>query len=135
MPKAISCKMPDHWDEEVDGIWKPSKVPNPHIKDHGSTRKLRTPIIQGNGRLLGLIIQDGIILEADTRTIEGPIITEKNCEKIHYIAPNIHCCGAGTAPDAEAITGQFTTATASLPYWSRIKFVTALTLMKNHLFK
>ncbi|XP_042965074.1 proteasome subunit beta type-7-B-like isoform X1 [Carya illinoinensis] len=97
--------------------------------------KLRTPIIKGSGRLLGLIIQDDIILGANTRTIEGPIITEKNCEKIHYMAPNIYCCGAGTAADTKAITGQFTTATASLPYGSRIKVVTALTLMKNHLFK
>ncbi|XP_040998094.1 uncharacterized protein LOC121244108 [Juglans microcarpa x Juglans regia] len=71
--------LPDHWDEEVDRIWKPSKVPNPHIKDHGSARKLRIPIIQGNGRLLGLIIHDDIILGVDTRIIEGPIITEKNC--------------------------------------------------------
>ncbi|XP_042965075.1 proteasome subunit beta type-7-A-like isoform X2 [Carya illinoinensis] len=66
--------------------------------------KLRTPIIKGSGRLLGLIIQDDIILGANTRTIEGPIITEKNCEKIHYMAPNIYCCGAGTAADTKAIT-------------------------------
>ncbi|KAG6673430.1 hypothetical protein I3842_16G112000 [Carya illinoinensis] len=50
-------------------------------------------------------IQDRIILGADTRTIEGPLITEKNYEKIHHMAPNIYCCGAGTAADTEAITG------------------------------
>ncbi|KAG7942559.1 hypothetical protein I3843_16G109600 [Carya illinoinensis] len=97
--------------------------------------KLRTPIIKGTGRLLGLIIPDHIILGANTRTIEGPIITEKNCEKIHYMAPNIYGCGAGTATETEAITGQFTTATASLLCGSRIKVVTTLTLMKNHIFK
>jgi 20S proteasome alpha/beta subunit len=32
---------------------------------------------------------------------------DKNCEKIHYIAPNIYCCGAGTAADTENTTGWF----------------------------
>lgn len=31
---------------------------------------------------------------------------DKNCEKIHYIAPNIYCCGAGTAADTENTTGK-----------------------------
>jgi hypothetical protein len=50
-------------------------------------------------------IQDGVILGADTRATEGPIVCDKNCEKIHYMAPNIYCCGAGTAADTEAVTG------------------------------
>ena len=29
----------------------------------------------------------------------------QNCEKIHYIAPNIYCCGAGTSADTENTTG------------------------------
>ena len=40
-----------------------------------------------------------------TRATEGPIVCDKNCEKIHYMAPNIYCCGAGTAADTEAVTG------------------------------
>jgi 20S proteasome subunit beta 2 len=31
-------------------------------------------------------------------------VCDKNCEKIHYIAPNIYCCGAGTAADTEKTT-------------------------------
>jgi hypothetical protein len=50
-------------------------------------------------------VQDGVILGADTRATEGPIVCDKNCEKIHYMAPNIYCCGAGTAADTEAVTG------------------------------
>lgn len=50
--------------------------------------------------------QDGVILGADTRATEGPIVADKNCEKIHYLAPNIYCCGAGTAADTEAVTGK-----------------------------
>lgn len=54
----------------------------------------------------GISTQDGVILGADTRATEGPIVADKNCEKIHYMAPNIYCCGAGTAADTEAVTGE-----------------------------
>ncbi|KAK2550908.1 Proteasome subunit beta type-7 [Acropora cervicornis] len=49
-------------------------------------------------------IQDGVILGADTRATEDTIVADKNCSKIHYIAPNIYCCGAGTAADKEYVT-------------------------------
>ena len=49
--------------------------------------------------------QDGVILGADTRATEGPIVADKNCEKIHYLAPNIFCGGAGTSADCENVTG------------------------------
>ena len=38
----------------------------------------------------------GIVLGADTRATEGPIVADKNCEKIHFLAKNMYCCGAGT---------------------------------------
>lgn len=41
---------------------------------------------------------------ADTRATEGSIVADKNCAKIHYIADNIYCCGAGTAADTEMTT-------------------------------
>lgn len=47
--------------------------------------------------LFKLKLQDCVVLGADTRATEGSIVADKNCEKIHYIAPNIYCCGAGTA--------------------------------------
>lgn len=56
-------------------------------------------------QIIFIYIQDGVILGADTRATEGPIVADKNCEKIHYMAPNIYCCGAGTAADTEAVTG------------------------------
>ncbi|KAI6700771.1 hypothetical protein NL676_015095 [Syzygium grande] len=54
--------------------------------------------------IVGIIFQDGVILGAGTRATEGPIVCDKNCEKIHYMAPKIYCCGAGTAADTEAVT-------------------------------
>lgn len=33
------------------------------------------------------------MMEIDTRATSGPIVADKNCEKLHYIAPNIWCAG------------------------------------------
>ena len=32
--------------------------------------------------IVGCVFQDGIILGADTRATEGPIVADKNCEKV-----------------------------------------------------
>ena len=42
-----------------------------------------------------------MVLGADTRATEGPVVADKNCEKLHWIADNIRCGGAGTAADTE----------------------------------
>ncbi|CAG8518803.1 7281_t:CDS:10 [Cetraspora pellucida] len=54
--------------------------------------------------IIGLIFKDGVILAADTRSTNGPIVANKNCEKLHYLAPNMYCAGAGTAADTEQST-------------------------------
>lgn len=51
------------------------------------------------------LVQDGVVLGADTRATNDTVVADKNCEKIHYIAENIYCCGAGTAADTENTTG------------------------------
>ena len=33
----------------------------------------------------------------------GTIVADKNCKKIEYIAPNMYCCGAGTAADCQYV--------------------------------
>ncbi|XP_064616495.1 proteasome subunit beta type-7-like [Liolophura sinensis] len=54
--------------------------------------------------ICGIVFKDGVVLGADTRATEDTIVADKNCAKIHYIAPNIYCCGAGTAADTEMTT-------------------------------
>lgn len=54
--------------------------------------------------IAGIIFKDGVILGADTRATEDTIVADKNCEKIHYLVPNMYCCGAGTAADTFAVT-------------------------------
>ncbi|GJN32174.1 hypothetical protein PR202_gb20658 [Eleusine coracana subsp. coracana] len=74
--------------------------------------------------IVGLVFADGVVLGADTRATEGPIVADKNCEKIHYMAPYIYCYGAGTAADTEAVTAG-----------RESRVVTALALLKSHLFR
>ncbi|BAM80627.1 20S core proteasome subunit beta 2 [Cyanidioschyzon merolae strain 10D] len=54
--------------------------------------------------IAGVLFAGGVVLGADTRATEGNVVADKNCSKIHYIASNIYCCGAGTAADTEATT-------------------------------
>ncbi|XP_072304439.1 proteasome subunit beta type-10 isoform X2 [Eucyclogobius newberryi] len=54
--------------------------------------------------IAGLVYKDGVILGADTRATDDMVVADKNCMKIHYIAPTIYCCGAGVAADAEITT-------------------------------
>ncbi|XP_052186688.1 proteasome subunit beta type-7-A [Diospyros lotus] len=86
--------------------------------------------------IVGLIFQDGVILGADTRATEGPIVADKNCEKIHFMAPNIYCCGAGTAADTEAVTDMVSSQLQLHRYRTgrESRVVTALSLLKSHLF-
>ncbi|KAF1794786.1 hypothetical protein JG687_00008563 [Phytophthora cactorum] len=80
---------------------------------------------------------DGVVLGADTRSTGGSIVMDKNCEKIHYIAPNIYCCGAGTAADTEnttaLISSQLELHRLNTDTQSRV--VTAMTLLKKMLFQ
>lgn len=50
--------------------------------------------------IVGVTCSEGVVLAADTRATTS-YVAEKNCNKIHYIEPNIRCCGAGTAADNE----------------------------------
>uniref|UniRef100_U5ETU2 Proteasome subunit beta n=1 Tax=Corethrella appendiculata TaxID=1370023 RepID=U5ETU2_9DIPT len=61
-------------------------------------------VIKTGTTICGIVFKDGVILGADTRATEGPIVADKNCEKIHFLAKNMYCCGAGTAADTEMTT-------------------------------
>jgi 20S proteasome subunit beta 2 len=54
--------------------------------------------------IVGVVFNEGVVLGADTRATEGPIVADPDCLKIHYLSPNVYCCGAGTAADTEFVT-------------------------------
>uniref|UniRef100_A0A7S2XDS8 Proteasome subunit beta n=1 Tax=Lotharella oceanica TaxID=641309 RepID=A0A7S2XDS8_9EUKA len=87
--------------------------------------------------ICGIVYKNGVVLGADTRATEGPIVCDKNCEKIHKISEKIWCCGAGTSADTENVTGLIGSqmelhrlATGKEP-----RVITALTRLKQRLFQ
>uniref|UniRef100_A0A3Q4I5W5 Proteasome subunit beta n=1 Tax=Neolamprologus brichardi TaxID=32507 RepID=A0A3Q4I5W5_NEOBR len=72
----------------------------PGLFDGGNTPK---PMKTGT-TIAGVVFKDGVVLGADTRATSDEVVADKMCAKIHYISPNIYCCGAGTAADTEKTT-------------------------------
>mmetsp|Transcript_2478 Transcript_2478/g.8448 ORF Transcript_2478/g.8448 Transcript_2478/m.8448 type:complete len:299 (-) Transcript_2478:107-1003(-) len=87
--------------------------------------------------IVGVVYKGGIVLGADTRATGGSTVCDKNCEKIHYIAPNIWCCGAGTAADTEMTTDMISSQLQLLRYetGAETRVVTAMTMLKRVLFR
>jgi 20S proteasome subunit beta 2 len=76
-------------------------------------------------------------IAADTRATSGPIVADKNCEKLHYISSNIWCAGAGTAADTEFTTALISSQLElhSLSTGRKPRVVTCMTMLKQHLFR
>ena len=88
--------------------------------------------------IAGLTFAGGVVLGADTRATNGTEVAEKNCAKIHAIAPNIYCCGAGTAADTERVTAMVHSNLQLLRYEmheEQPRRVTACTHLKRFLFR
>lgn len=87
--------------------------------------------------IAGVVCSDCVVLGADTRSTTGNIVADKNCEKIHYIAPNIYCCGAGTAADTESTTALIASKLAlhRLATGRQSRLSTAECQLRHYLFK
>jgi 20S proteasome subunit beta 2 len=113
-----------HRNAMVQNLASSSSVPLPSAKKTGTT-------------IVGMTYDGGVVLGADTRSTGGSEVAEKNCIKIHYIAPNIYCCGAGTAADTakttELISSQLELLRMDTHSDSRV--ITAVTKLKRMLFR
>ncbi|CAG8537003.1 42269_t:CDS:2 [Gigaspora margarita] len=95
---------------------------------------LPKPIKTGT-TIVGLLFKDGVILGADTRSTNGTIVANKNCEKIHYLAPNMYCAGAGTAADTEQATSMISSQLElhRLATGRQARVITAVTIYQGHM--
>jgi 20S proteasome subunit beta 2 len=59
--------------------------------------------------ICGCVVPGAVCLAADTRSTAGAVVADKNCQKIHKLAANMYCCGAGTAADLEHTTDTLAT--------------------------
>eukprot|EP01059_Diplonema_ambulator_P036579 TRINITY_DN9168_c0_g1_i2.p1 TRINITY_DN9168_c0_g1~~TRINITY_DN9168_c0_g1_i2.p1 ORF type:complete len:278 (+),score=42.46 TRINITY_DN9168_c0_g1_i2:63-896(+) len=53
--------------------------------------------------IVGCLFKDGVVIGSDNRASAGQIVADKWCQKVHYLAPNIRACGAGTAADCDHV--------------------------------
>jgi len=110
-------------------------IRNQHMLSMQGSNSLPAPKKTGT-TIVGMVYKDGVVLGADTRATSGSEVAEKNCEKIHYLAPNMYCCGAGTAADTEMITQLISSQLELLRMntHSQSRIITACTLLKRRLF-
>jgi len=87
--------------------------------------------------IVGCVFNGGVVIAADTRATSGSIVADKNCEKLHYIAPQIWCAGAGTAADTEFTTSLISSQLElhTLSTGRKPRVVTCMTMLKQHLFQ
>ncbi|CEP24643.1 PUP1 [Cyberlindnera jadinii] len=87
--------------------------------------------------IVGVKFNGGVVIAADTRATAGDIVADKNCEKLHRLAPKIWCAGAGTAADTEMVTQLIASNLElhSLSTGREPRVVTSLQQLKQHLFK
>ncbi|KAL5269174.1 hypothetical protein ACHWQZ_G002859 [Mnemiopsis leidyi] len=87
--------------------------------------------------IVGVIFNEGVVLGADTRATGGSIVCDLNCEKIHYIADNVYCCGAGTAADTEFTTRMVSSKMELLKLRTgrEGRVISALRMLKQYLFR
>jgi len=137
------------WTEETDdtaillndstgGFNFDNTVRNAQLAKEATAKKVILPkFVKTGTTIAGVMFKDGVVLGADTRSTAGPIVANKNCEKIHYMAPNIYCCGAGTAADCDQVTAmmssQLTLHRRNTGEESLV--VCALTRLKRYLFR
>eukprot|EP00903_Cladosiphon_okamuranus_P009473 g9028.t1 len=69
------------------------------LRRFAATRAMKT-----GTTIAGVVFEGGVVLGADTRATGGTTVCDRNCDKIHILAANIACCGAGTSADAVRIT-------------------------------
>ena len=105
-----------------------------------SSSQAALPMAKKTGTTIaGIVFENGVVLGADTRATNGEEVAEKNCEKIHFLAPNIYCCGAGTAADTEKTTALVQSNLQLLRYQMHqtepSRVVTACTQLKRFLHR
>jgi len=73
-----------------------------------SKSKLKTKLLKTGTTIVGCLANENqvVVLAADTRATSNTIVADKRCEKVHCLAPNVWCCGAGTSGDIDALVRQ-----------------------------
>ena len=83
---------------------------------------VRVPIADGTGSggktttTTTSKVLEYVVLAADTRATSGTMVADKSCSKIHPLASNCWCCGAGTSGDLDKVTRQLLFSSSYIQY-------------------
>jgi len=113
-------------------------IRNQHLQSNVDLEQVAMPIPRKTGTTIcGLVFKDGVILGADTRATDGNTVADKVCQKLHTIAPNIYCAGAGTAADCDKTTDIISANVRlhSLETQRKPRVITAARMLKQYLYR
>ncbi|CAJ1957092.1 unnamed protein product [Cylindrotheca closterium] len=95
----------------------PTRLPNTAEESYGNRYQYSGPKEEEPARLLdkkllkktgttiaGCCVGQHVVLAADTRATEGTMVADKRCQKLHLLANNAWCAGAGTSADLDHLT-------------------------------
>lgn len=87
--------------------------------------------------IVGVACNDCVVLGADTRATSGPIVSDKDCDKIHRLSDNIFAAGAGTAADLDHVTSliEGNLELQKLQMNRKPRVANAVSMLSNHLYK
>lgn len=122
----------------VSGFNFENSTRNIVLENSSDEGKIKGPKPMKTGTTIaGLVYKDGVVVGADTRATSEEIVADKMCAKIHYIAPNIYCCGAGTAADTEKTTDMLSSNLAifSLNSGRNPRVIMAVNILQDMLFR
>lgn len=67
---------------------------------------LSVPLTSTGTTIVGICCREGVVLGSDTRSTGGSVVMDKDVLKLHFIAPSIRCCAAGTSADCEYLCNE-----------------------------
>lgn len=87
--------------------------------------------------IVGVRTKDCVILAADTRATNGPVVADKHCFKLHKVSDDIYCAGAGTAADTDRVTSYCASMIRifETKYRKKAPIEYAVNIISKHLFR
>jgi 20S proteasome alpha/beta subunit len=70
------------------------------------TRPSKNKFKKTGTTIAGCCVDNHVLLAADTRATEATMVADKMCQKLHQLATNSWCAGAGTSADLDHLTKQ-----------------------------
>jgi 20S proteasome subunit beta 2 len=86
----------NHYDDDDDKI---------NNNNNNALMTLNKSLLKKTGTTIaGCCVDQHVILAADTRATEETMVADKTCQKLHPLARNAWCAGAGTSADLDHLT-------------------------------